>query len=141
MNWSDCDTSPKRHGSLSIWFNPDFFTLGRRRKTIDVKLSARRNPGPLDLLFPLGHCCAMPCRAVDRTGIKLLGDGEWLARTHGTRRRRQQRKVHLAMGTATSDIRAVECTSSREGDSPVLPDLLDQFSEDGEIGTGVVAQN
>ena len=35
------------------------------------------------------------------------------------------RKVHLAMDTATSDIRAVEFTPSSDGDSPVLPELLD----------------
>jgi hypothetical protein len=38
------------------------------------------------------------------------------------------------MDTATSDIRAVEFTPSREGDSPVLPDLLDQIPEDEDIG-------
>ncbi|MEG4641447.1 transposase, partial [Paracoccus sp. APAP_BH8] len=37
--------------------------------------------------------------------------------------------------TATSDIRAVKFTPSREGDSPVLPDLLGQIPEDAEIGT------
>ena len=37
--------------------------------------------------------------------------------------------------TATGDIRAVEFTSSREGDSPVLPDLLDQIPPDEQIGT------
>jgi len=45
------------------------------------------------------------------------------------------RKVHLAMDTATSDIRAVEFTPSGDGDSPVLPDLLTQISEDEDIGT------
>jgi hypothetical protein len=39
------------------------------------------------------------------------------------------------MDTATSDIRAVEFTPSRDGDSPVLPDLLDQIPEDEDIGT------
>lgn len=39
------------------------------------------------------------------------------------------------MDTATGDIRAVEFTPSREGDSPVLPDLLDQIPEDEQIGT------
>ena len=39
------------------------------------------------------------------------------------------------MDTATSDIRAVEFTLSREGDSPVLPELLDQISNDEPIGT------
>lgn len=39
------------------------------------------------------------------------------------------------MDTATSDIRAVEFTPSRDGDSPILPELLDQIPEDEEIGT------
>ena len=72
---------------------------------------------------------------MDSTGIKFLGDGEWLARKHGTHRRRQYRKVHLAVDTATGDIRTVEFTSSREGDSPVLPELLDQIPDGEEIGT------
>ena len=45
------------------------------------------------------------------------------------------RKVHLAMDTATSDIRAVEFTPGSDGDSPVLPELLDQIPEGEEIGT------
>ncbi len=104
------------------WPVPDFSTLSRRQKTITVQVPSRRAPGPLNLL-------------VDSTGIKFLGDGEWLARKHSTHRRRQYRKVHLAMDTATGDIRAVEFTPSREGDSPVLPDLLDQIPEDEQIGT------
>lgn len=104
------------------WPVPDFSTLSRRQKSISVEISSRRAPGPLNLL-------------VDSTGIKFLGDGEWLARKHGTHRRRQYRKVHLAMDTATGDIRAVEFTSSRHGDSPVLPDLLDQIPPDEQIGT------
>jgi len=47
----------------------------------------------------------------------------------------ERRKVHLAMDPATSDIRAVEFTPSRDGDSPVLPDLLGQIPEDEQIGT------
>ncbi len=100
----------------------DFSTLSRRQKRITVQISNRRAPGPLNLL-------------VDSTGIKFLGDGEWLARKHGTQRRRQYRKVHLAMDTATGDIRAVEFTSSDKGDSPVLPHLLDQIPPDEQIGT------
>lgn len=39
------------------------------------------------------------------------------------------------MDTATSDIRAGEFTPSRDGDSPVPPDLLDQIPDDENIGT------
>ncbi len=57
------------------------------------------------------------------------------ARTRGAQGRRQWRKVHLAMDTATSDIRAVEFTPSRDGDSPVLPELLGQVPEGEQFGT------
>ena len=104
------------------WPVPDYSTLCRRQKTLTVQIPYRRADGPLNLL-------------VDSTGIKFLGDGEWQARKHGVQGRRQWRKVHLAMDTATSDIRAVEFTPSREGDSPVLPDLLEQIPADQGIGT------
>ena len=104
------------------WAVPDYTTLCRRQKTLAVQIPYRRADGPLSLL-------------VDSTGIKFLGDGEWQARKHGVQGRRQWRKVHLAMDTATSDIRAVEFTPSSDGDSPVLPELLDQIPEGEEIGT------
>ena len=104
------------------WPVPDYSTLCRRQKTVTVRISYRRADGPLNLL-------------VDSTGIKVLGDGEWQARKHGVQGRRQWRLVHLAMDTATSDIRAVKFTPSREGDSPVLPELLDQVPKDEPIGT------
>ena len=76
------------------WPVPDYSTLSRRQKTLKVQIPYRRAGGPLNLL-------------VDSTGIKFLGDGGWQARKHGGQGRRQWRKVHLAMDTATSDIRAV----------------------------------
>ena len=39
------------------------------------------------------------------------------------------------MNAQTGDVRAVEFTSSRQGDSPLLPDLLAQIPEDEEIGS------
>ena len=104
------------------WAVPDYTTLCRRQKTLAVHIPYRRADGPLNLL-------------VDSTGIKFLGDGEWQARKHGVQGRRQWRKVHLAMDTATSDIRAVEFTPSSDGDSPVLPELLDQIPEGQRLGT------
>lgn len=86
------------------WPVPDLSTLSLRQKTLALQITHRRRAGSLNLL-------------VDSTGIKFLGDGEWLACEHGTHRRRQYRKVHLTMDTATGDIRAVEFTTSREGDN------------------------
>jgi hypothetical protein len=104
------------------WTEPDYTTLCRRQNTLVVQIPYRRADGPLNLL-------------VDSTRIKFLGDGEWQARKHGVRGQRQWREVHLAMDTATSDIRAVEFTTSSDGDRPVLPELLDQIPEGEEIAT------
>ena len=104
------------------WTVPDYSTLCRRQKTLAVHIPYRSVDGPLNLL-------------VDSTGIKFLGNGEWQARKQGVQGRRQWRKVHLAMDTAASDIRAVEFTPSSDGYSPVLPELLDQIPEGEEIGT------
>ncbi len=117
------------------WSVPDFSTLCRRQKTLAMQIPYRRVDGPLNLL-------------VDSTGIKFLGDGEWQARKHGVQGRRQWRKVHLAMDPATSDIRAMEFTSSSAGpsrglqanhcraaDDPILPELLGQIPDDEQIGT------
>jgi IS5 family transposase len=104
------------------WAVPDYTTLCRKQKTLAVQIPYRRADGPLNLL-------------IDSTGIKFLGDGEWQARKHGIQGRRQWRKVHLAMDTATSDIRAVEFTASSHDDSPVLPELLGQIPDDEEVAT------
>ncbi len=104
------------------WPAPDYPMLCRRQKSLTVQIPYRRADGPLNL-------------QVDSTGIKFLGDGAWQARKHGPQGRRQWRKIHLAMDTATSDIRAVEFTPSRDGNSLVLPDLLDQIPEGEPIST------
>ena len=104
------------------WPVPDYSTLCRRQKTVTIQVPFRRSDGNLNLL-------------VDSTGVKMRGDGEWQVRKHGPGRRRQWRKVHLAMDAVTGDIRAVEFTPSREGDSPVLPGLLAQIPVDQPFGT------
>lgn len=67
---------------------------------------------------------------MDSTFIKFRADGEWLIRKHGASRRRQWRKMHLAMDAGTGDVRAVEFTSSRQSDSPLLRELLSQIPPD-----------
>nr|WP_111302128.1 IS5 family transposase [Paracoccus saliphilus] len=104
------------------WPVPDYSTLCRRQARIAVQVPYRASGQPLNLL-------------IDSTGIKFRGDGEWQTRKHGPSRRRQWRKVHLAMDAGTGDVRAVELTSSRQGDSPLLPELLAQIPPEETIGT------
>jgi len=104
------------------WPAPDFSTLSRRQKTLNVNIPYRGSEGPLHLL-------------VDSTGIKVEGEGEWNARKHGGSKRRVWRKVHLGIDEKTLEIRAVEFTSSNIGDAPMLPELLDQIPPEQEIGS------
>ena len=104
------------------WSVPDFSTLSRRQKALDVTIPYRGSNGALHLL-------------VDSTGIKVEGEGEWHTRKHGGSRRRVWRKIHLGIDEETLEIRAVEVTSSNVGDAPMLPDLLAQIPAGEEIAT------
>jgi hypothetical protein len=104
------------------WPVPDYTTLCRRQKSLSVDLGGRPSAGGLHLL-------------VDSTGIKMIGDGEWKVCKHGVSRRRQWRKVHIAIDAQTLDIRALEVTSNAVGDGQTLPDLLAQIPGDEAIVT------
>lgn len=104
------------------WSAPDFSTLCRRQKTLDVSLPYRGGTGPLNLL-------------IDSTGIKAEGEGEWNARKHGGPKRRIWRKIHIGIDEETLEVRAVEVTTSNVGDAPMLPELLDQIPLDQDIGS------
>lgn len=104
------------------WAVPDFSTLCRRQKTLNVSLPFRGGTGPLNLL-------------IDSTGIKSEGEGEWNARKHGGSKRRIWRKIHIGIDEETLEVRAVEITTSNVGDAPVLPELLEQIPPDQAIGS------
>lgn len=57
------------------WKVPDFSTLCRRQKTLNVATPYRSGSGPLHLL-------------IDATDIKAEGEGEWNARKHGGPKKR-----------------------------------------------------
>ncbi len=104
------------------WPVPDFSTVSRRQKTLNVSIPYRPSCEGLHLL-------------VDSTGIKMLGEGEWKRKKHGADYRRQWRKVHLGIDAETLEIRAIEVTSSSIGDAPMLPELLMQIPPNEPIVT------
>ena len=104
------------------WSVPDFSTLCRRQKTLNVSLPYRGGTGPLNLL-------------IDSTGIKAEGEGEWNARKHGGPKRRIWRKIHIGIDEETLEVRAVEVTTSNVGDAPMLPELLNRTPTDQTIGS------
>ena len=104
------------------WRVPDFSTVSRRPKSLQVQLPYRASACALDLL-------------VDSTGIKFLGEGEWKRKKHGAEYRRQWRKVHLGIDASTLEIRAIEVTDNSVGDAPMLPELLGQIPPDEPIAS------
>lgn len=104
------------------WRVPDFSTVSRRQKSLQVQLAWRASNSALDLL-------------VDSTGIKFLGEGEWKRKKHGAEYRRQWRKVHLGIDANTLEIRAIEVTDNSVGDAPMLPELLSQIPPDEALAS------
>lgn len=91
---------------------PHYSTLSRRAAELVVpELRRGQHEGPLHL-------------AIDSTGLKLSGEGEWKMRQHGKGKRRVWRKLHLAVDTETGEILAHTLTGSDHHDGPELPRLL-----------------
>lgn len=102
------------------WPEPDFSTVCRRQKTLQVELSYKPSKSPLQLL-------------VDSTGIKFPCEGEWKCKKHGAEYLREWRKVHLGLAAQTLEIRAIEVTTNAIGDVPMLPELLAPIPLDAPI--------
>ena len=89
---------------------PHYSTLSRRAASLDVRLP-RRTKGPLHL-------------AIDSTGVKVYGEGEWKVRLHGADRRRIWRKLHLLIDHTTHEAVACSMTEQYVLDRRELPGLL-----------------
>ena len=96
------------------WAAPDYSTLCRRQKHIDISICYQRSSGGLHLL-------------IDSTGLKFLGEGEWKRKKHQPEYRRQWRKLHIGIDAETLQIRAVQLTTNNISDSQVLGHLLNQI--------------
>jgi IS5 family transposase len=96
---------------------PDYTTLCRRRKLLEVELPRRPTKQPVHLV-------------VDATGVKVYGEGEWKVRQHGYSKRRTWRKLHFAVDEATLEFVAVTVSTNNFKDSQLLPDLLEQVDDE-----------
>jgi IS5 family transposase len=103
------------------WTAPDYSTICRRQKHIDIAINfISKSSNGLQLL-------------VDSTGLKFLGEGEWKRKKHQPEYRRQWRKLHIGIDAETLQIRAIQLTTNNVSDSQVLGDLLDQIPQDEQI--------
>ncbi len=103
---------------------PDFSTLSRRSRTLQIQLPKRIREESMVLIM-------------DSTGLKVYGEGEWKTKKHGVSKHRTWQKLHLAIDM-NGEIRATVLTPSNTVDAAVVPDLLDQESAsvDEVLGDG-----
>lgn len=93
---------------------PHYSCISRRAKQVEVSFKPKTR-GAIQHL------------AIDATGLKVYGEGEWKVKKHGTDgKRRVWRKLHLAVDTSTHEIVAAELSLSNVTDAEVLPYLLKQ---------------
>ena len=91
---------------------PCYSTLNRRASALNVDLGCKQRYQ--------AHI------ALDATGMKVYGQGEWHVRSHGASKRRTWRKVHLCVDVETGEILAQIATENNVGDSEVVAELLQQ---------------
>ncbi|MFT7622190.1 MAG: hypothetical protein ACI9WU_001358, partial [Myxococcota bacterium] len=111
---------------------PDHTTLSRRGSTVEVPVFARRHDGPIHL-------------AIDSTGLKIMGDGEWHAHRHLTsNKRRAWRKLHLAVDSEGFIVTS-ELTGSGVDDASVGVAMIERndasiqrFTADGAYDTRAI---
>lgn len=91
---------------------PDYSTLCRRQGCLPVEVSkALSNSRKIDI-------------ALDSTGLKVYGEGEWKVRKYGPGKRRTWRKLHIGIDVYTQEIVCAELTTNGEDDAEVAGRML-----------------
>ena len=98
-------------GDLSV---PCYSQLYRRAAVLEIKPFAVPLAGSLHI-------------AIDSTGVKIFGEGEWKVRKHGYSKRRTWRELHIGVDSDTGFIYAHTLTGNQVDDGSQLAPLLDQI--------------
>ena len=88
---------------------PDHTTLSRRSKTIQI---SKIHPASKNSVV-----------IIDSTGLKVLGETEWMNYKHGTRQRKIWRKLHIAVN-GNGNILSSRLTTHRASDSSAVNQIL-----------------
>jgi hypothetical protein len=92
---------------------PDYTTLSRRNATFESRRCvSRATPGPVDVI-------------VDRTGLKVCGQGEWRTQQHGEKKQKRWKKLHIG-ADGEGQIIASTVTESHGQDPSQVPALISQ---------------
>jgi hypothetical protein len=97
------------HGDFAI---PDYSTLCRRQSCLTVEVSkALAGNRKLDI-------------ALDSTGLKVFGEGEWKVRKYGASKRRTWRKLTIGIDVHSQEIVFAELTTNAEDDATTASRML-----------------
>lgn len=99
---------------------PDFSTLCRRKAKLEVQVSKRKLAGARVI-------------AVDSSGVKVFGEGEWKVRQYGYSKRRTWRKIHLGVDTQTGELVSAEGSTNDKSDDQMLPKVLEGIDPDIQV--------
>ncbi len=99
---------------------PNYSTISRRNKTLNVILQKFFIKKITDI-------------AIDSTGLKVYGEGEWKVRQHGTSKRRIWRKFHIGINPISHEILTQEVTDKDVHDSELVENLINKVPKDIEI--------
>jgi hypothetical protein len=92
---------------------PDYTTVSRLIRKLSIDFVYSKPNGNINVIF-------------DSTGIKVLGEKEWINYKHGTRQRKIWRKLHIGV-TDDGSIIAGEIITLRDSDIATVPELLKQI--------------
>lgn len=71
--------------------------------------------------------------AIDSSGLKIYGEGEWKVRQHGKEKRRTWRKVHISVDPETKEIVAAVVSEANIHDSEKTKELLSPLDSVGTV--------
>jgi hypothetical protein len=97
------------HESYAV---PDYTTLCRRQSILPIEVSnALAGEKKIDI-------------AIDSTGLKVYGEGEWKVRRYGVCKRRTWRKLHIGIDVHTQEIVSVALTTNAADDAAVAGKMI-----------------
>lgn len=99
---------------------PDYSSLCRRAGKLGVTLNQLNTKGATDI-------------AVDSTGLKVYGEGEWKVRKHGYSKYRTWMKLHIGVNIATQQIEMMSLTDNSVDDAEPVKEMLSGVPAEKQI--------
>ena len=94
---------------------PDYTTLCRRKRTLDVRNKLKKWNKKDNIVF-----------AIDGSGLKCQGEKEWIQAQYRTARRRKFIKIHAGINVDTRHVLFNKTTPSKISDISVLSEAINE---------------